>query len=378
MVHSYYVCWLPPDPRPSSTPQRLQSKEVDVARGLSSWTPNHLPLFPLNTSKQRHGQDWIWWPSSSVIRFAESSDGRRLQTVRQQLTPSNDNRTTRRISPVLSFILKFRIPPKSKDSHRNSSTRRSFWNWMTGSRWKRRSAARSSSSSCFRTAEILPPRSLPRTTESPPHPQTFLLDGAHSIQQRLRWIFPSGLFHPHSSAHRTLFKFRWLFFLEVCSIVRAADHPTEANSSTPTHIHRLAKVPARCTQSGGSTRSADTTSAATVSSRRCPAADLLCALVNEERVALRPQRVGHKSTDTGQDPPSLPQDGQLLGGQQAAVGHVVIRERHALRLLHNAAGPDPGRRRHRLPGYPRLLPLDPSSPRCSRSADATSCWVWWP
>ena len=110
-------------------------KEVDAARGHSSWTPNHLPLY---TSKQRHGQDWIWWPSSSVIRFAESSDGRRLQTVRQQLTPSNDNRTTRRISPVLSFILKFRIPLKSKDRHRNSSTRRSFWNYMTGSRCKRR------------------------------------------------------------------------------------------------------------------------------------------------------------------------------------------------------------------------------------------------
>ena len=28
----------------------------------------------------------------------------------------------------------------------------------------------------------------------------------------------------------------------------------------------------------------------------------------------------------------------------------------SIRLLHNAAGPDPGRRRHRLPGRPRLLP----------------------
>ena len=52
-------------------------------------------------------------------------------------------------------------------------------------------------------------------------------------------------------------------------------------------------IPTRCTQSGGSTRSAQTTSAATVSSRSCPAAYLLYSLVNEEHVALRPQRVGH-------------------------------------------------------------------------------------
>ena len=59
--------------------------------------------------------------SPPIHRPSPSSGGRRLQTVRQQLTPSNDNRTTRRISPVPFFILKFRIPPKSKDSRRNSS-----------------------------------------------------------------------------------------------------------------------------------------------------------------------------------------------------------------------------------------------------------------
>ena len=154
-------------------------KEVDAARGHSSWTPNHLPLY---TSKQRHGQDWIWWPSSSVIRFAESSDGRRLQTVRQQLTPSNDNRTTRRISPVLSFILKFRIQLKSKDRHRNSSTRRSFWNYMTGSRWKRRRlpdpvvrrvSARQKfyrRDRCHAERNLLRIRNL-ASPQSPPHPR---------------------------------------------------------------------------------------------------------------------------------------------------------------------------------------------------------------
>ena len=98
--------------------------------------------------------------------------------------------------------------------------------------------------------------------------------------------------------------------------------------------------------------------------------DLLCALVNEQRVALRPQCVGHKSTDTGQDPQSLPQNGQPLGGQQAAV-HVVIRERHALRLLNNVTGQDPGRRRHRLP---RRLRSSCAATKHWPSSSSASCF----
>ena len=49
----------------------------------------------------------------------------------------------------------------------------------------------------------------------------------------------------------------------------------------------------------------------------------------------------------------------------------------SIRLLHNAAGPDPGRRRHRLPGRPRLLPAarlhhDPLGRQMQRPAGRNS------
>ena len=98
---------------------------------------------------------------------------------------SNDNRTTRKISPVPSFILKFRRPPKSKDRHRNSSLFRwirrtnrrnkeadQLMSWSDiaplyghfGTDWvamEATEAVRSSNSSCFRTAAILPSGSSP-------------------------------------------------------------------------------------------------------------------------------------------------------------------------------------------------------------------------
>ena len=56
---------------------------------------------------------------------------------------------------------------------------------------------------------------------------------------------------------------------------------SSGSESMHPHIHRPVIVSARCTQSGGSKRSALTTPTATVSSqpRSCPAADLLIALL---------------------------------------------------------------------------------------------------
>ena len=73
----------------------------------------------------------------------------------------------------------------------------------------------------------------------------------------------------------------------------------------------------------------------------------------------RTERVGHESADVGQDPQSLPQNGQQIDRQTA--GHVDARERHSdpaaaqRRRSSLGTGPHPRRSRHRLPRRPRLL-----------------------
>ena len=102
--------------------------------------------------------------------------------------------------------------------------------------------------------------------------------------------------------------------------------------------------------------------------------DLLCSLVNEKRVALRPQRVGYKSTDTGQELPSLPQDGQPLDGQQAAAWRVVIRERHVHPAPAQRGRPGSWAASSSAPWASASFARGPSASRSSRSADATPSW----
>ena len=76
----------------------------------------------------------------------------------------------------------------------------------------------SSSLSCDSTRPIPPSGLSPRRAESLPHQQTFLLNRAHSIQQRLHRIFLSRLFHPHSSAlFHTLRSIGRQYYLDVGS-----------------------------------------------------------------------------------------------------------------------------------------------------------------
>ena len=105
--------------------------------------------------------------------------------VVSRLSGSNEYRTTKWISPVPSFIQKFRLPPKPKNRRRNSSLFRwirrtnrrnkeadQLMSWSEiaplyghfGTDWvamEATEATRSSNSSCFRTAAILPSGSSP-------------------------------------------------------------------------------------------------------------------------------------------------------------------------------------------------------------------------
>ena len=170
---------------------------------------------PKKKKKKIHGQDRIWSPSWSLIRFiASNSSSVALQWWASSpdclaaTNPSSANRTARRISPVPSYslLLKFRIPPKSKDRHRNSSLFRwirrtnrrnkeadQLMSWSEiaplyghfGTDWaamEATAAARSSNSSCNSTRPISSSGLSPRRAESPPHPQTILLRGVHSNQ----------------------------------------------------------------------------------------------------------------------------------------------------------------------------------------------------